>query len=105
VFPHFQHLLENEQNKEVIEKVLECIRDLADYMGPGAFSVANLEMVLGHLVLLLNKEAFCQVGGAEENMLESDDDEEEDDEDMNHDEIILGNTTDVIISLAKALHD
>ena len=28
---------------------------------------------------------------------------EEDDEDLDHDELILGNTTDVIISLAKAL--
>jgi hypothetical protein len=38
---------------------------------------------------------------------EDDDDEanseDEDDEDLDHDEIILGNTTDVIIALSKAL--
>jgi len=31
------------------------------------------------------------------------DDEEEDEDDMDHDEIILGNTTDVIISMSKAM--
>jgi hypothetical protein len=31
------------------------------------------------------------------------DDEEEDEDDLDHDEIILGNTTDVIISMAKAM--
>lgn len=31
--------------------------------------------------------------------------DEEDEEDMDHDEIILGNTTDVIIAMSKALGD
>jgi len=34
---------------------------------------------------------------------EDDEEESEDDEDMDHDEIILGNSTDVLISVAKAL--
>jgi len=35
LYPHFAKLFSDEEDKEVIEKVLECIRDLADEMGPG----------------------------------------------------------------------
>lgn len=34
-----------------------------------------------------------------------DEEEEEDEEDLDHDEIILGNTTDLIIDLSKCLGD
>jgi len=34
LFPHFMKLFQDEEEKEVIEKVLECIRDIADEMGP-----------------------------------------------------------------------
>lgn len=33
----------------------------------------------------------------------SEEEEEEDEEDLDHDELILGNTTDIIIAMAKAL--
>jgi len=36
---------------------------------------------------------------------DDEEDEEDDDEDMDHDEIILGNTTDLIIEMARALGD
>ena len=36
---------------------------------------------------------------------EEDDEEEEDEEDLDHDEIILGNTTDLIIDLSKCFGD
>lgn len=36
VFPHFYKIFEDEQNKEVIEKTLECIRELAEELGPGS---------------------------------------------------------------------
>ena len=36
LFPHLKNRLTTELHKEVVEKVLECIRDLADEMGPGA---------------------------------------------------------------------
>jgi hypothetical protein len=49
LYPHFNNLLQNEQNKEVIEKVLECIRDLADFLGPAAFAVKDLESFGSHL--------------------------------------------------------
>lgn len=34
LFPHFMKLFQDEEEKEVIEKVLECVRDIADEMGP-----------------------------------------------------------------------
>jgi hypothetical protein len=40
------------------------------------------------------------MGDSEEN-----EEEEEDEEDLDHDEIILGNATDVLISVSKALGD
>ncbi len=67
----------------------------------------------------MDKRAFCQVknkdfgGEAEEEEEDADefkdepddDEEDEDEEDLDHDEIILGNTTDVIIALSKAYGD
>jgi len=47
-----------EQSKEVIEKVLECIRDMADMIGPAGV-ITNMEMITRALEELLNKEAFC----------------------------------------------
>lgn len=46
-------------------------------------------------------------GEKDQEDIEEDEEEEEDDddEDIDHDEIILGNTTDVIISLSRALGD
>lgn len=70
------------------------------------------------LIKLLEKKAFCQtkvmdmadedecedLEDAEENP-EDDEDEDEDDEDdgIDHDEIILGNVSDLIISISRAL--
>lgn len=36
IFPHFYKIFEDEQNKEVIEKTLECIRDFCEELGPSA---------------------------------------------------------------------
>lgn len=36
LFPTFHDRFAKEESKEVMEKLLECIRDLADEMGPGA---------------------------------------------------------------------
>ena len=44
-------------------------------------------------------------GAAAEQDDDSGDDEEDDDEDLNHDELILGNATDLIVSLSKCLAD
>ena len=63
----------------------------------------------------MDKDSFCQTRGKEaksdgvgpedeEDDIEEED-TEEDEDDFDHDEIILGNTTDVIISLARCMTD
>lgn len=95
--------------------MLECIRDVSDLMGPAGV-VEHLVMIVTALGTLLDKDAFCQtrgkeaksdgIGGDEDDDEEPEEPEEEsDDDDLDHDEIILGNTTDVIISLARSLGD
>lgn len=104
----------DESNKEVIEKTLECIRDISDEMGPGGV-LEHIESIVQTLETLLDKNMFCQTRGKEaksdgqggeddEDEAEERDSEEEED-DLDHDEIILGNTTDVIISLARSMTD
>lgn len=55
------------------------------------------------------KETFCQQKGVDQVEVDSEGEEVENsddsDEDIDHDEIILGNTTDVIMSIAKAFGD
>lgn len=72
-------------------------------MGPGAFKEGHLTICFEAILDLLAKKAFCQTGDDDEMDDYKDSDESEDEEDLDHDEIILGNTTDCIISLAKAL--
>lgn len=95
--------------------MLECIRDVSDLMGPAGV-VEHLEQIVTTLETLLDKNAFCQTRGKEaksDGIGGDDDDEEEpeeheeesDEDDLDHDEIILGNTTDVMISLARSLGD
>lgn len=36
IFAHFYTIFSDEINKEVIEKTIECIRDLCEELGPGA---------------------------------------------------------------------
>lgn len=55
---HFKELFEAEMNKEVIEKALECIRDLADEMGPCSL-VHHLDTIIQFIEILLDKQAFC----------------------------------------------
>ena len=102
-----------EDNKEVIERTLDCIREMCEVLGAGAI-VNKLEDLVKVLLQLLDKKAFCQLkgGAGNANMDEDDEDgekddeeEEEDEEDLDHDEIILGNTTDLIIDLSKCLGD
>lgn len=59
VFPHFQKIIEDEDSKEVIEKTLECIRDVCEELGPGAI-VNQIDKIVNFVNLLLDKKAFCQ---------------------------------------------
>mmetsp|Transcript_20983 Transcript_20983/g.24649 ORF Transcript_20983/g.24649 Transcript_20983/m.24649 type:complete len:204 (-) Transcript_20983:634-1245(-) len=102
--------MSTEIRKDVVEKVLECIRDLADEMGPASLE-DHMEWIVTVLEQLLDKTSVCQTGKdpnedlAPEEGEDDEDDEPEDDEDLDHDEIILGNATDLIISLSKCLCD
>lgn len=113
LFPQFMTFMKQETNKEVIEKVLECIRDIADEMGPAGV-MGHIEMIITSLEALLDKNAPCQTRGkeamsdgvgGEEDDVEEEHESEEDEDDLDHDEIILGNTTDVMISLARCMTD
>ena len=110
IFPHFSNLIQTEQNKEVIEKVLECIRDIAEDMGPaGIFN--HIEMIMEACEELLDKEAMCQFKENKGQMVdgqanpEESSDDVDSDEDLDHDELILGCVTDLLISTAKAFKD
>ena len=113
LMPHFTNLLKEEMEKEVVEKVLENIRDMAEEMGPGGIC-DHLDFIVGYIELLLEKKAPCQTGvsgedgqGPKDAAVEEEDDDsdEDDDEDLDHDEIILGNATDLVVALAKCLQD
>ena len=113
VLPYYFKVFEQEEDKEVIERTLEALRELADSFGPAAFANC-LPEVVKYIILLLEKKAYCQTNvmdGDEGEDLEDvegdddDDDEEEEEEDdgIDHDELILGNTTDLILWTARAM--
>lgn len=121
-FPHYLETFADEQNKEVIEKLLECYVDIAYALGPGAFMHEGfLSQLLENLIKLLNKQSFCQTKAKdfageveddgefeddkEANAVLEEDEEEEEDEDIDHDELILGNTTDCILELSRCFGD
>ena len=94
-------------------KVLENIKDMMDEMGPGSIC-DHLEFIVGFIELLLDKKAPCQTGVTEEDGQgpkdeaveeEEDESDEEEYEDLDHDELILGNASDLVITLAKCLQD
>lgn len=89
-----------------MEKVLENFRDIAAEMGPAAVT-DYMEPILGVIEKLLDKKAVCQQKDAFAMEDGQDDDNscEEDEEDLDHDEVILGNTTDLINELSKCLKD
>ena len=58
LFPQFTSFLHDEINKEVVEKVLECIRDIADEMGPAGI-IDHIELIITSLENLLDKDAAC----------------------------------------------
>lgn len=95
-------------NKEVMEKMLICLKDLAEKMGPASLE-QNIDEVIASLELFLDKQTFCQRRFNKVKVDEYDDEEENseggDSEDLDHDELILGNTTDVIIAISAAFGD
>lgn len=51
-------LFQDEEQKEVIEKVLECVRDIADEMGPAGIQ-NNIDLIMASIDQLLDKDARC----------------------------------------------
>lgn len=80
VLDHYFSLFEQEDNKEVIEKTLECLREMCEVFGPAA--IANhTDKIVQILLALLDKKAYCQVKGAgsgENGQKDEDEDAEED---------------------------
>ena len=61
LIPHYKDRMAKELNKEVVEKVLECVRDMAEEMGPASLE-DHMEWIVGFLEQLLDKTAACQTG-------------------------------------------
>jgi hypothetical protein len=45
VLPHYYHIFEEEENKEVIEKTLECVREMCEVLGPAAIATHSDKLV------------------------------------------------------------
>lgn len=111
VIPYYFDILDQEEDKEVIESVLERLRECLERYGPAAIA-QHLDKLVAILIKYLDKKAFCQtkiLEGEDANDLEDVDDDDDDDEEeeegddgIDHDEIILGNVSDVIIAIARA---
>lgn len=113
VLPYYIQLLEQEEEKVVVESVLERLRDFLEQFGPASVHV-QLDTLVSLIIKFLDKKAFCQTRIMDdedpddlEDVADDDDDddeEEEEDEDdgIDHDELILGNISDLIINLARA---
>ena len=114
VFPYLFKVLDTEDDKEVVERVLENLRELGEELGPAAYT-GVIEEVMKYIVIFLTKKAYCQtLQGAEEDDEdledvkegdgpddEDDEEEEEGDDGIDHDEIIFGNVTDLVLELAR----
>jgi len=95
----------------VIESVLERLRDFCEQFGPAAVE-SQLDKLVSLIIKFLDKKAFCQTKILEdedpddlEDVADDDDDEEEEeegDDGIDHDELILGNVSDLVIALARA---
>lgn len=59
VFPHYYKIFEDERHKEVIEKTLECIRELLEVFGPSSVQ-HQMDRINAVIIMLLEKKAFCQ---------------------------------------------
>ena len=112
MFPYFYEIFQREDNKEVIERTLSNILELTVDFGPGIFA-NQMDELTRYIILFLQKKTFCQ-GGIEdveddehEDVKDGDDEdedygEEEEDDGINHDEVILGNITDLVFETARS---
>jgi len=59
VFPCYFQMLDDEENKETVEKVLECLRELGEDLGPAAYNGYVAEKLMKYIILFLDKKAYC----------------------------------------------
>lgn len=95
VFPKFESIILESENKEHVAKALESIYEVINHYGRDLFQNNNsLERLISCCKSLLNFDGVCQI--------KNDDPEEED---LDHDEQILTNVESVFLILAEKLED
>jgi len=99
VLPRYLHILETEEEREVVAKVLESLSDLAAVIGPACIE-DSLDRIIKDCLMLIERKAPCQ------NQDEEDEEpENEDDEDVDHDELLTGNLFEFVQDVAKVCGD
>ena len=58
MIPYYFKLFDQEDNKEVIERALENIIEVAEDFGPAAFDQC-LDKLINYLIMFLKKETYC----------------------------------------------
>jgi hypothetical protein len=58
VLPYYLRIFEQEEDKTVIERVLENMRELSEDLGPAVFE-GKMERVIKFIIQFLDKKAFC----------------------------------------------
>jgi hypothetical protein len=76
IFPHYFELFDQEDNKEVIEKTLECFREMCEVFGPAGVE-KHTDKIVEVILLLLDKKAYCQTKGKEKGDKDNGMDEED----------------------------
>jgi hypothetical protein len=116
VLPYYFEIFDQEEDKQVVERVLENMIEMCQDLGPGAFSL-SMDKVIKYVSLLLTKKSFCQTKmreGEDDDDLEDvegedgpeegeESEEESEDDGIDHDELIFGNTSDLILHMARAM--
>lgn len=114
ILPYYFSIFEQEENKEVIERVLENMRELTEDFGPAVYA-NQMDKIVKYIILFLQKKAFCQDGMAIEDGEDKEefqdenpeedygDEDEEGDDGIDHDEVIFGNVSDLVIAIARSM--
>ena len=58
LIPYYQSRVKSDHYKEVVEKVLECIKDLVNEAGPASVE-GHMEWITASLEQLLDNKALC----------------------------------------------
>ena len=70
VLPYYFQTFDQEEDKQVIERVLENMIEMCQDLGPAVFTL-TIDKVMKYITLLLTKKSFCQ-----SKMMEGEDDDD-----------------------------